>query len=76
MNFLQTDLAAALTIARIALQSTDPEKRARTSDLVRKAYDSVLHFIPRVRMSESEARTVHQKLQELGENLATLAQSV
>ena len=66
-RFLRCELAFAETIARIDLHPTDTQKKKKMSkrQIVRRSYDTVLYFLPKVRLSEDEAADLHAGLDRL-----------
>ena len=76
IEFLLTELRTGLTFARVALGADpfDTDKKARNRDNARTAYNTVLKFRPRVKLSDSanqaleaELHTLRAALRELGE---------
>jgi len=64
-RFLQTEITAALTFARIARDADDVEKRQRNRRLAQEAYDTVVKFAPRVALSSDEFRDLNLGLDEV-----------
>jgi hypothetical protein len=75
-DFLKLDVATALTFAGIAVSSEDPIKKARNQRAARKAYDTVLHLIGRVELTDSDAETLKQNLERLKSELRKLGEEV
>lgn len=48
-GFLMTELDVGTIFARIALESDNDDKRTRNRRNARKAYDAILHFLPKIR---------------------------
>lgn len=76
LTFLRTELNAALTFSKIALEAKDESKLERNRANARKAYDALLHFAPGTTLSTEEAQKfeegmAHLKfaLQQLGEDV-------
>src|SRR5262249_20555027 len=76
VEFLRAELDTGLTMARIALAATREDKTNRNRTYARKAYDSLLRFIPRARLTPKETdeiklqlEVLRSKLLELGEEL-------
>jgi hypothetical protein len=65
MQFLQTEISAALTFARIAHDAASTEKRRRNRQSAQEAYDTVVKFAPRVGLSSDESRDLKAGLEEL-----------
>lgn len=75
VRLLKADLAVAITFAHIGVQLNDPRRKAANAEKARKIYDSILHFLPRVTVSESEAQFIQEELEELKSNLVKLGES-
>ncbi len=76
IDFIRVDLDTALTFTRIALATTDPQKQQRTTRTARKAYDTILRSLTRVRLRPNDATAIETKLQRLREDLIRLGESV
>jgi glycerol dehydrogenase-like iron-containing ADH family enzyme len=73
-EFLMTDLDVGITFAEIALDSNDQDKIKRNTENARKAYETVLHFLPQTTPTQAERAKINEKaaslkslLQRLGE---------
>ncbi|HEX6802564.1 MAG TPA: hypothetical protein VF133_02710 [Terriglobales bacterium] len=73
-NFLQIDCEIALTFASVALGTTDQEKRRRTSQTARKAYDTIMRLRKDIALSDAEAGKLEANLQRLKSELRSLGQ--
>jgi hypothetical protein len=69
LTFLHSELQTGLTLARIALSAKDADKRNRNFLKAREAYDSVLHFMPRVILTVSQSKEIKRKLERLKSEL-------
>jgi len=72
VSFLITELDTGLTLAAVGLGAHDAQTVARNRQKARAAYDSVLHFIDRVPLTQEESREVSAKLASLKERLELL----
>jgi hypothetical protein len=70
--FLLTDLDVGMTFLDLATTSTNPQTRQRNRENAQKAYDAVLHFLPRVIFTEAETKAVHEKLELLRNRLEAI----
>jgi type IV secretory pathway TrbF-like protein len=73
-QFLKVDVATALTFANTALQADDPEKKRRNRASARKAYDTVVRMMKKLKLSASDAEEIQQGLQRLKSELVTLGE--
>lgn len=62
---LRAELDTGLTMAQIALDASHAEKTERNRTNARKAYDSLLHFIPRTQLEPEIADEIDVKLEQL-----------
>ena len=76
MVFLRTELQTGLTLSKIALEAADQDKIERNRANARKAYDSLMHFMPKATLKAEEADEIRiglarlkSELQQLGEEL-------
>jgi hypothetical protein len=74
VEFLRCELATGLTLAKIALDASGPDKSNRNSLNARKAYDAVLRFAPRVNLSADETNEIKSKLERLKTELQLLGE--
>ncbi len=73
---LKIDLMAGLTRAAIASQAPQhSEKRLRNRREARKAYDSVIGFIPRFELTPTDAEEITDRLAQLKSALEQLGES-
>ena len=72
---LLTEVRTGLTFARLALDSTDGEKRTRNRLNARKAYDTYVQLRNQVALTVVESRALESKLAELKACLALLGES-
>lgn len=76
LDFLRTELKTGLTLSKIALDATHSDKSDRNCANARKAYDAVLHFAPRVNLSQEETDEIKSKLEHLKSQLKLLGQEL
>jgi hypothetical protein len=75
VEFLKIDLETALTFATIALESPDdPDKKTRNQARARQAYDFVIERQRTLRINETDATEIAEKLKELKFALAQLGE--
>ena len=78
-KFLLVDSEIALTFSGIALEATDKddkEKRRRTTQTARKAYDSILRLRNNITLADGERDKLDANLQRLKSELQRLGQRV
>jgi len=73
-DFLKIDLQTALTFLHIARHTTDVARQERNREAARRAYDTVVKLMKRVKLNADDTRTIvlgleqlKSELQELGE---------
>ena len=73
-DFLKIDLQTALTFLHIARHTEDVARQERNREAARRAYNTVLRLMKRVKLNEEDTRTIvlgleqlKSELQELGE---------
>lgn len=76
MAFLNAELHTGLTLSRVAKIATSQEKRDRNRVNARKAYDSILHYLPGSHLNASEAKDFELKLEELRSVLKSLGEKI
>lgn len=69
VNLLMTDAEIALTFLDAAKITSDAAGAARKIREARRAYDSILHLIPRFTLSEEQSETLDERLSLLRERL-------
>jgi len=69
LEFLRAEAQTGLTFSKIALQSRHQEKTDRNRANARKAYDCLLHFMPRVTPTTGEWDEIRASVAELKSNL-------
>ncbi len=74
--FLKTDLKVGLTFARIARQKPDNPERQQNQKNARIAYDTVLRFLERMRLSDANEAEIQSRAAELKGLLKKLGESV
>jgi hypothetical protein len=75
-DFLKIDLQTALTFSGIALQTTDPAKKQRTTRTARRAYDVITRFLQRTSLTREDARLVAHNLEKLRYELRELGETL
>lgn len=75
-EFLRAELLAGLTRARIAQNATTGSKRERNRLEARKAYDTILRFLPQTSLSQEDEEQIRSKLTELKFELQSLGENV
>ena len=76
IEFLRAEALAGLTFSKIALQSRYQEKKDRNRAKARKAYDTLLRYMPRDNATlesweeiRAKVAELHSLLQQLGEDI-------
>lgn len=64
-EFLFAEILAATTRAHIALSTTEKDKKQRNYQEARKAYDTVLHFLPQTLLPQEIKEQISSKLVDL-----------
>jgi hypothetical protein len=62
VDLIKTDLAVAITFAKVATESTDEETKHRNRSNAQKAYDSVLHFLSAAILTPTDEKEITTKL--------------
>jgi len=75
-DFLRAELLVGMTRAKIAQNATEDGKRERNRLEARKAYNTVLRFLPRTVLSQGERLGIESKLTELRFVLQSLGENV
>ena len=76
IEFLRTELEAAMTFVAIARHAKHDEKIIRNIANALKACESTRYFVDRVQLSEDEAAEIGGKLAGVEKELAALEESV
>jgi hypothetical protein len=76
VEFLRTEVRTGLTLSAIALRGGDKSRVDRNRVNARKAYDALLHFIPKVPLTNEEAGEINVKLAELKSELRLLGEDL
>lgn len=77
MAFIRAELTTGLTMSGIALGAGDDEqKRQRNHVNAKKAYDSILHFMPDTTLTDAELDEVREALKKLRSNLSQLGEDL
>lgn len=75
-DFLKLDLQTALTFTGLALETDDGLKKERNRRAARKAYDTILHLIDRVTLTDDQAEFFEKNLVQLKSDLVKLGESL
>ena len=75
-DFLQIDSEIALTLAGIALETTNEERRRRMILTARRALDTIIRLRKDVVLSDAEGDKLDFNLQRLKGELQSLGQSI
>jgi len=70
--FLDAEVGTGITLARIALQSADAERRSRNARSARKAYDTLSSYITGLSPQTPGLETIREKMKNLQQMLALL----
>jgi len=73
-NFLQVDSEIALTFASLALEADDQQKRRRTAETARKAYDTIIRLRKDTDLGDAEKDKLEANLRQLKSELQSLGQ--
>jgi predicted transcriptional regulator len=76
IDFLRTELHTGLTMAKIASSAEHQDKFDRNRINSRKAYDTVLHFLKKTALTESEAEEIRDMLKQLKSALVDLGEEL
>lgn len=76
IDFIRAELRTGLTLSRIALDTSNEQKRERNRINDRKAYDAILHFLPTAMLSEVELTEINKSVASLRGHLQTLGEQV
>lgn len=76
LDFIRAELKTGFTLARIALDAREGVKRERNRTNARKAYDSLMHFLPTLMLSDVELADVEESLAKLRVELQSLGEEV
>jgi hypothetical protein len=74
-DFLQVDSEFALTYSGIALQTRDDDKRRRTTQKARSAYDAIIRLRKHVDLTTAESDRLDRNLERIKRELQTLGES-
>ena len=73
-DFLRIDVETALTFTGLALTTDNQEKKKRNRKNARKAYNTVLHLLPRVTFTPSGQARLQDMLARLKKELVQLGE--
>ena len=76
IGFIRAELNTGFTLSRIALDAPEGVKRERNRTKARKAYDSILHFLPTSMLSDVELAEIKESLARLQGDLQSLGEEV
>ena len=74
--FLRAELDTGFTFSKIALGANYEDKRARNQANARRAYDTILHFLPSTDLEADEATEIKSKLEQLKSGLKVLGEKI
>lgn len=75
IDFLRTESETAFLFARIASDANDEEKKRRNVRNARTAYDTLLHFVNQLALTEDEQDEIRVNLTELHRQLLVLGET-
>ena len=76
IEFLRAELLTGLTLTKIAREAKYEDKRKRNRLNARKAYDSILRFMPKTDMGNEELNDIRSRLEQLRSELRLLGEQV
>ena len=76
IEFLRAELLTGLTLSKIAREARHDDKRERNRLNARKAYDSILRFMPKVDIVSEDLMDIRSKLEQLRSELQLLGEAV
>ena len=76
MEFLRAEALAGLTFSKLALESRYQEKTDRNRAKARKAYDTLLRYMPRDNTKPVVSEEIRTKVAELKAQLQQLGEEV
>ena len=76
IEFLRAELLTGLTLTKIAREAKYEDKRERNRLNARKAYDSILRFMPKTDMGNEELNDIRSRLEQLRSELRLLGEQV
>ena len=71
-DFVLQELDLGTMFCDVALCANDPDKKERNRRNARRAYESVLHFLPRLNLAGTEHEVVQAKVSRLNDLLEQL----
>ena len=75
-DFLRSEIDTGLTLAKIALDAHRRDRRNRNRLNARKAYDTVMRFMPRVNLTPEETSEMKIRVEHLKAELVRLGEEV
>ena len=75
-DFLRAELLTGYTLCNIARCSLHEGKKARNQANARKAYDTILRFLPGSHLEAEEAAEIKSKLEQLKSSLRLLGEQI
>ena len=75
-HFLRAELHTGLSFSKIALKAEDESKIERNRANARKAYDTLLRFIPDATLSTEETKEINSQMAALKADLQHLGEDV
>jgi hypothetical protein len=74
VRFLMSELETGLTFANLAMDSSDAEKIATNTRNARKAYETILRFLPETALTQTDEREIAAALSALQSELQVLGE--
>ena len=71
-DFLRVNCEAALTFARLALETPDKNIQRRRAQIARRAYDNIRRIEPNIKQTDAERKDLDSKLRQLKRDLEEL----
>ena len=76
IKFLRAELVTGLTLCKIAREASHEDKRERNRLNARKAYDSILRFMPKADIVSEELNDIRLRLEQLRSELRLLGEAI
>jgi hypothetical protein len=73
-DFLKTDVEAAVTFMEIARAAQNPAEQDRNRRAARRAYDTVIRLIGRVKLTDADSQLLGTRLTHLKSGLRRLGE--
>ena len=76
IEFLRTEVETSFVFARIAADATDEEKKRRNLRNARTGYDTLMHFLSELVLTNDERDEIRMKVLELQRQLVVLGETL